>query len=284
MSYVAQGTPEWHELRKRHIGASDSAAILGISPWKTRFQLWQEKLGLYQTKENDAMRRGKELEQEAREYYSSLLGEYFVDDVKTKGIFLASLDGINLEKTVAIEIKCPNIRRVYEFCDLGEIPNYYYSQLQHQMFVYDLNEIWYGEFHPDAKPHPIRVKRDDCYLAEYIVAANQFWQCVQDEVAPEMRDKDCYIIEDDEDFGKLALWWKECQEKAVEWESMADSAKIELIRHINEKNSSGYGIKVVKQKRIGNIDYESIPELEGIDLEKYRKPGKEFWTVRNSKY
>ena len=29
--------------RSKRIGGSDIAAILGISPWKTAFQLWQDK-------------------------------------------------------------------------------------------------------------------------------------------------------------------------------------------------------------------------------------------------
>jgi len=38
--------PEWLELRNTGIGASDIAVVLGLSPWKTPFQLWAEKTGL----------------------------------------------------------------------------------------------------------------------------------------------------------------------------------------------------------------------------------------------
>ena len=35
----------WHELRASSIGGSDVAALLGISPYKSKWQLWMEKSG-----------------------------------------------------------------------------------------------------------------------------------------------------------------------------------------------------------------------------------------------
>lgn len=40
-----QRSPEWLELRKQGIGGSDVPAILGVSPYKSRLQLWLEKTG-----------------------------------------------------------------------------------------------------------------------------------------------------------------------------------------------------------------------------------------------
>lgn len=34
---------EWHELRQRHIGASEAAALFGLSPYQTYWALWMEK-------------------------------------------------------------------------------------------------------------------------------------------------------------------------------------------------------------------------------------------------
>ena len=36
---------EWLALRKPYLGGSDIAAMLGLSPWKTPYQLWAEKTG-----------------------------------------------------------------------------------------------------------------------------------------------------------------------------------------------------------------------------------------------
>lgn len=37
---------EWLENRKKYIGGSDASSILGLNPWKTNVQLWEEKTGL----------------------------------------------------------------------------------------------------------------------------------------------------------------------------------------------------------------------------------------------
>ena len=48
---LIQGSPEWLELRKNKITGTDSSVLLGSNPFKTRLELWQQKMGL---KEQDA--------------------------------------------------------------------------------------------------------------------------------------------------------------------------------------------------------------------------------------
>lgn len=43
----------WLEARRTGIGASDSPAILGLSPWKSAFQVWAEKRGDVDSEELD---------------------------------------------------------------------------------------------------------------------------------------------------------------------------------------------------------------------------------------
>lgn len=44
--HIFKDRAAWLEARKDGLGASDAASILGISPWKTNVQLWQEKTEL----------------------------------------------------------------------------------------------------------------------------------------------------------------------------------------------------------------------------------------------
>jgi len=185
MSHLIQGSKEWLEFRKKYIGASDAAVLLGHSPWKTPYQLWEEKLGLFDQEEKKCMTRGKKMEEEAREYYSSLLNVEFSPHVKTKDIFMASLDGINEDKTIAIEIKCPNKKRVMEFHEEKLVPIYYYAQVQQQMYVYDLYEIYYVEYHPKILSEPIKVNLDEEFLNEYFDKARRFWFHVEYKIEPE---------------------------------------------------------------------------------------------------
>ena len=43
---VLEGHADWLEARKNRIGGSDASAVLGINPYKTNIELWQEKVGI----------------------------------------------------------------------------------------------------------------------------------------------------------------------------------------------------------------------------------------------
>ena len=55
---LVQGSPEWHEHRRLNRNASESAAVLGISPWLSPHQLWLLKTGRAKPEANAAMRHG----------------------------------------------------------------------------------------------------------------------------------------------------------------------------------------------------------------------------------
>lgn len=40
------GSDEWNEFRRSHLGGSEIAAVLGLSPWVSPFSLWHLKAGL----------------------------------------------------------------------------------------------------------------------------------------------------------------------------------------------------------------------------------------------
>jgi len=70
---MEQGTPEWLEMRKNYLGASDAPIVMKVSPWSTPFQLWRKKLGLVEDEpENDNIRYGKAMEPIARKAYENI--------------------------------------------------------------------------------------------------------------------------------------------------------------------------------------------------------------------
>lgn len=50
-SIEVKSEAHWHELRAQNIGSSDQPALWGVSPFKTPFQLWHEKLGTLATED-----------------------------------------------------------------------------------------------------------------------------------------------------------------------------------------------------------------------------------------
>jgi len=107
-----QRSEAWLELRRQGLGASDMAAVMGVSPYKTPYQLWAEKTGMTpEQKVGDAARRGVILEDAVGQYYEQERG---VKLRKSNGIvrlkkhprIMASLDRTIVGETKGIvEIK-----------------------------------------------------------------------------------------------------------------------------------------------------------------------------------
>lgn len=93
--------------RWRYIGGSDIAAIMGISPFKTRFQLLQEKARIVEPdfKGNEYTEYGNVMEPKIRDYVNETLGRNFAPDVLMNGDFRFNLDGLDRECCQVLEIK-----------------------------------------------------------------------------------------------------------------------------------------------------------------------------------
>ena len=93
--------------RWRYIGGSDIAAIMGISPFKTRFQLLQEKARIVEPdfKGNEYTEYGNVMESKIRDYVNETFNRNFAPDVLMNGDFRFNLDGLDKECCEVLEIK-----------------------------------------------------------------------------------------------------------------------------------------------------------------------------------
>ena len=57
------------------------------------------------------------------------------------------------------------------------------------------------------------------------------------------------------------------------------SIKKNLQELANGKSCIGGGIRFARQTRKGNVDYSAIKELEGVNLELYRKPATTYYRI-----
>ena len=55
---LVQGSPEWHTHRGQYRNASETAAVLGLSPWVTPYRLWQLRTGRIQQQTTAPMAHG----------------------------------------------------------------------------------------------------------------------------------------------------------------------------------------------------------------------------------
>ncbi len=272
-----QGTPEWLALRKTKITATDSCVIMGANPWKTRIQLYNEKiLDSNNTFVNERMKRGTDLEPIARELFSIQTGIEMKPAVVVKDWAMASLDGLSPCGRFALEIKCPG-NEDHAIALSGKVPNKYYPQCQKIYYVNDVDICYYYSF-DGADGVIVEVKRDQNYIDKMVKEELQFFKCLQNRTPPEPEESD-YIYREDDLWKQYATQWTTLVQEMKEMEKIEEELRKQLIFLSGESNSKGAGISLCQVRRKGNIDYSKITELQGIDLEKYRKPTTDAWRI-----
>lgn len=268
MTYLEQGSDAWHKFRNSRIGASDAAIIMEVSPWSTAYNLWEVKQGLVKVEENEAMRRGKDLEPIARDAFVRKTHIQMNPDVRIshkRDWMIASLDGIDPDEKHIVEIKCPG-QKSHEMAKSGKVPEVYYPQLQHQLEVTGLDMAYYFSYVSDDDNVILEVGRNTKYIEEMIEKEYEFYKCLRDFIAPKLTDKD-FVCKNDPVWNELVSEYFMISQMIKKQNELKDL----LIEMSEGKNCIGGGAKLQKIIRKGNIDYSAIPELKGVDLEKYRK-------------
>jgi len=146
MPQVEQRSPEWHEMRKGRLTASDTATSIGRGKFETRKNLLKKKAfpELMPFISSYIMKWGTMFETVANRSYCQRNGDIKIHEFglvphpKVKH-FGASPDGIS-ELGIMLELKCPIKRKID-----GTIPEQYEIQMQGQMAVCGLSECDYVE-------------------------------------------------------------------------------------------------------------------------------------------
>ena len=285
MAALTQQTDEWLEARRSKIGASDAPVIMEVSPWKTPYQLWQEKVGLSTNNfVSPAMQNGIDKEPEARTAFMKKTDILVFPRVvfhERYDWMMASLDGMDPEGKHIVEIKTVNADD-HALAESGKIPEKYFPQLQHQLEVTGLDMAYYFSYHK-GEGIIVEVGRDDKYIEQMVDEEKKFYTCMQDFIAPKMTTKDYVEIEND-DFCSTAVQWQKIQQELSALTKQEEMIKKKLIYMCEAKqytNVKGAGIRLSKCMRKGNIEYTKIPCLKRMDLEIFRKEPTQYWRVTN---
>ena len=273
---LTQGTPEWLAYRRTRRNASESAAVLRLSPWTTPYQLWLQKTGRSVQAVSHAMRRGTELEPVARRAYEEKTGLVMQPLVIEDGCYSASLDGMTLDGNLNLEIKCPmrgSRSDLWQDVLAGQVPLHYAVQVQHQMMVSGALKTHLWVF--DGCVGILReVERDE----ELMDSIRQGWDAFQPyldaDTPPPLTEADTVLRED-------AIWLqaasaysaaKQAADAAAEALEQSRQGLIALARHAREQ---GAGVAVTRFWKSGNVSYKDVPALKGVDLTPYRGKSRE---------
>jgi putative phage-type endonuclease len=279
---MEQGSPEWHALRKTKITATDASVIMRASHWKTRIQLYHEKLSNDPPfPPNERMQRGIDLEPIARELFNLKTTWYMEPTVLVKDWMMASLDGRDALSGAILEIKCPaekdHVIALYD----NKVPDHYYPQLQHQIYVSGVMMAYYFSF--DGMDGVIvEVKRDNDYIEKMLIEEKKFYECLINKTPPEPDESD-YIEREDDLWRQCAMKWKLVTTSIKELEKEEEDLRKQLVFLSGESNSKGAGISLCQVIRKGIINYSKIECLKNMDLEIYRNPSSSSWRITHGK-
>jgi putative phage-type endonuclease len=181
---------EWLNERRKGIGGSDAAAICGVSPWKSPYQVYLEKIGESpEQADNDAMFWGRTLEPVIRQRYADVTGKEVVvpntilqhPDIK---FMLANLDG-EVPGERVVEIKTARSDQDWGEPGTNEIPDTYMLQVQHYLIVRalpvaDVAALFHGN---DFRIYEVPADKELQNLL--ITRESEFWNMVQNATPPD---------------------------------------------------------------------------------------------------
>lgn len=138
---------EWLELRRRTIGGSDAAAIVGLSKWASPYSVWAEKTGrLPPAEDNEAMRQGRDLEDYVAQRWAEATGKKVrrLPEMIYNPAYPfahANIDRLVVGENAGLECKTTGALDVSEF-EGSEFPARYYVQCVHYLAVTGADR-WY---------------------------------------------------------------------------------------------------------------------------------------------
>ena len=279
-------SPEWYAARVNALGGSEIAAVVGNSPWTSRYTLWQRKAGVIgEQEQSQSMDWGKRLEDaiklawwdEHPELHPMPGGTYRNSErpwqIANPDLLVSeSLDG---EPFALLEVKTADKYSGHEWGKSGtdRYPQYYRDQVQWYLDTFDLPLAYMAVLigGNDFRTYEVRY---DAERALYLRNAGaEFMQSIADGVPPDL-DGSTSTYEtvremhpDIDSSAEVSLtseqWLGFCAAKEAEAEATRahNLAKSELLDHLGSaKYGTFLGSKVIRREARG----EGRPYLKTI--------------------
>lgn len=185
---------DWLNYRKPDITSTDTAALFGLSPYKTRFEIYHKHASgiILDFKETDRMRKGTKLEAGIAELAAEQEGwtdlAPFKDYMRlpehrigSSFDFIATHQG----KRILVEIKLVDPFRYRDLWVDNQAPDHIEIQAAHEMMVADIDQIaivaWTGGYDANV----IYRDRDPEMEAAMLATIAQFWADVDAKNEPD---------------------------------------------------------------------------------------------------
>lgn len=285
---------EWLKARQSGIGGSDAGTILGVNKWKSKTQLFFEKVNpeLKQQVDNEFIYWGNVLEDVVAKEFETRTGKKVRKNNKMlrhpeHEFMLANLDRVVIGERALLECKTTSQYNIDQWKD-DEIPASYLCQIQHYMAVTGYEKAYIAVLCGGNQFIWKEVPRDDELIEIIINAEKDFWyNNVLAGVIPEIDGSDAtkdflnhmykdideteVQLSDDVETLLTALEQVKQEEKELKELKTQYENKIKNILGNNlAGKTSGYQITWKPQVR-KTLDTKKIREIYGEQLDPYYK-------------
>lgn len=199
----------WLALRREDLTSTDIAALFGLSPYKTHFELWHEKKAGERAEfvENDRMKWGKRMEAtvaagiaEDQGWTIRPMKEYMrIEGLRVGSSFDSRIISVSpaimlpnaeddTEDDAILEIKCVDFLQFRDGWTIDEgfieAPAHIELQAQHQMLVSGLKRAYIGVMVGGNDIRVIERAADPQVHAGILAAARDFWKSIDENNPP----------------------------------------------------------------------------------------------------
>jgi putative phage-type endonuclease len=171
---------QWLEERRKGIGGSDAAGILGLSPFSTPLSVWNDKIGRSKPiEETESMWLGTNLEEAVAERAAA------EDGIQVERLprilvhpdhdwMLGNIDFRVAGANEGVEIKTTSPFSRVDFAS-GDIPPHYYVQCMHYMAVTGWDSWRLYVYKLCDRIYSFTIPRDEFEIEQLIEAERHFW-------------------------------------------------------------------------------------------------------------
>lgn len=186
---------EWLERRRKTIGGSDAAGIVGLSRWASPFSVWAEKTGRVVDKEDtEAMRQGRDLEDYVARRWMEESGKrvyrlpamlynhkYSFAHADVDRMVMGEQAGLECKTTFSLDLK--------QFNGV-EFPVQYYAQCVHYLAVTGADRWYLAVLAYGRGFFTFTLERNQAEIDALMTAEQDFWKLVEMDTPPDADGSD----------------------------------------------------------------------------------------------
>jgi predicted phage-related endonuclease len=170
-----------------------------------------------------------------------------------------------------VEIKCPykgQDSELWREVKAGHVPDHYAAQVQHQLMVSGarLAHLYVS----DGSQGLLRPIEPIDHAFQRIKDGWDWFQTFLDtDTPPPLTDADT-VLRDDADWAAAAQTFATAKQAADAADASVAAARETLVALARHPKEQGAGVSVTRFWKAGAVTYKDVPELKGVNLEKYR--------------